>query len=75
MVQSRGIMVIMKYKTTKQVAEMEGVTRILASVWAHDNGVLVLGGNYMWTPAKIRKFKNRNTKRGRPLGSKTRSRK
>lgn len=54
----------MNYKTTKEVAEAENITRFLASVWARANKVSHWGRNYLWTEEDIERFRSRDKKRG-----------
>ena len=56
--------------TTEEVANIVGCKPITARIWALHNGVKFVGGGnakiYIWSESDLERFKDRNTKRGRP---------
>ena len=56
--------------TTNEVAEIAKCQAITARIWAEKNGVQFVGEGrrktYIWSESDLERFKDRNTKRGRP---------
>lgn len=46
-------------KTTKEVAEAEGVSMVFAGRWALGNGVKKYGRDYLFTDEEYERFRNR----------------
>ncbi|TET97695.1 MAG: DNA-binding protein [Candidatus Stahlbacteria bacterium] len=59
-----------KLYTTKEVITEEGITQPIALKWAKENGVTMLGNQYVWKKSEKEAFHKRNKKRGRKKMSK-----
>lgn len=57
-----------EYLTTREVYEMDKVSKYIALKWARENNVRMVGRDYMWTERDAEAFLRRNRKRGRPKG-------
>ncbi len=58
----------MGYKTTRQVYEDEGVSKITAIKWAKKHEIKKWGRDYVWSSQDVEKFRHRDKKRGRKFG-------